>query len=226
MADVTAENQQPQLVARQSGASDLVRSLFQPVGKGPLANPNPHNAPDPIVRRGSLISFSYLFMKRDPYPMVIVTDVMYGSRIRGVNLNYLTFHDIKLLLEQYGDNRAFSYKSIKHNPSFLAALEAFREYKWMGVRQLRKLNSDFLLQTIEMARSYDPSQMNAMRRAVQEQIRQQVNPKAEEIAKPETLYTQQPGAQQPRGTVGTIPTIPTVPTTPASQPVAGGENNQ
>ena len=102
--------------------------------------------------------------------------------------------------------------------SAAGALNAFREYKWMGVRQLRKLNSDFLLQTIEVARSYDPSQMNAMRQAVQEQIKQQVSTKANEIAEPEALYN-----QQPTGTVGTVPTVPTQ---SASQPAIGGEGNQ
>lgn len=220
MADIVGE-QGPQLQAPQQGASELVQSLFQPVTKGPVDNPDPNYVADPIVRKGSLVSFNYMFMKHDPYPMVIVTDVIYGNRIRGVNLNYLSFHDIKKMLGQYGDNRAFSYRNIKNDRSLIAALNSFREYKWMGIRQLRKLNSDFLLQTIEVARSYDPSQMNEMRRAVQEQLKQQVSPKANEIAEREALYN-----QQPTGTVGTVGTVPTTPATPASQPAIGGEGNQ
>lgn len=211
--------QGPQLQAPQQAGGDFVESLFSPVTQGPVANPDAARSPDPIVRKGSLISFNYMFMKHDPYPMVIVTDVRYGQRIRGVNLNYLTFFDIKQMLNRFGENPSFSYQTIKYDRTLLAALEAFREYKWMGVRQLRKLNSDFLLQTIEMARNYDPSQMNAMRQAVQEQIKQQVTPKADEIAEPEGLYT----PQQPTGTTGTIPTVPTK---PASQPAIGGEGNQ
>jgi hypothetical protein len=90
----------------------------------------------------------------------------------------------------------------------------------MGVRQLRKLNTDFLMKTIEMARSYNPAEMQAMRDAVQDQIQQQVTPKADEIAEGQGLYTQQP--QPPTGTTGTI--SPT-PAQPASQPAIGGEGN-
>lgn len=216
MADNLGD-QGPQLEAPQRAGGDFVESLFSPVTKGPVDQTKP-NIVDPIVRKGSLISFNYMFMKHDPYPMVIVTDIQYGSRVRGVNLNYLTFRDITRMLHQFGENPSFSYTNLKYDRSLLAAIESFREYKWMGIRQLRKLNSDFLLQTIEVARSYDPSQMNEMRKAVKEQLQQQVNAKAGEIEEPETLYT-----QQPTGTVGTIPTVPTQ---PASQPAIGGEGNQ
>ena len=101
----------------------MVQSLFQPVTKGPVANPDPNTPADPIVRKGSLISFNYMFMKHDPYPMVIVTDIMYGRRIRGVNLNYLTFRDIKRMLDQFGENPAFSYKNIKYGPFSSRGLE-------------------------------------------------------------------------------------------------------
>lgn len=208
----TLGGQEKQLQAPQQGASEFVQSLFQPVTQGPT---NENYIPDPIVRKGSLISFNYMFMKHDPYPMVIVTDIIYGNRIRGVNLNYLSFYDIKKILGQFGDNRAFSYKNIKYDRTLLAALNSFREYKWIGIRQLRKLDSDFLLQTINLARNYNPSQINEMRRAVQEQIKQKITPKANEIAEQGTLYT-----QKPTGTVGTVSTIPTM---PASQPTIGGK---
>lgn len=162
-------------------------------------------------------------MKHDPYPLVIVTDLIYGRRIRGVNLNYLTFNNIKKMLGTYGDNKAFSYQNIKNDVTVGAAVHAFRTYKWLGVRQLRKLDTEFLLQTIDVARSYDPAEMQAMRKAVQEQIQQKVSPKADEIAEPDALYNQQPTPQQAVGTTGTTPPVPA---TPISQQPRGPEGNQ
>lgn len=196
---LTPPDQGPQLYAPDQGTNSFINSLFQPVEP-----PKPEDT-DPFVKKGSLISFGYLFYKHDPYPLIIVTDLIFGQRIRGVNLNYLTFNAIKNLIQQHGENRGFAYSAVKGDRYLV---DAFRTYKWQGIRQLKKLNSDFLLSVLGVARSYDPNEMEAIKDSVQEQIQQKVNPKAEEIAGEEGLYTQQPET----ATKGTIPTTPTIPT--------------
>jgi hypothetical protein len=69
----------------------------------------------------------------------------------------------------------FSYAVFKGDSYIVGA---FRTYKMAGIRSVRKLDCNFILQMMAMARSFDPSQVKAIRQAVQEQIQQIVNPKA------------------------------------------------
>ena len=207
----------------------LVNGLFKPVDKNATDKnatdkPDSNLHSDPTVRSGSLISFGYLFHKHDPYPMVIVTDVMPGHMIRGVNLNYLTFFLISQLIRSYGDKIFCSYKSIKlthpmvvgmiinQQPNKSRQKGAFRTYKWEGVRQIKKFDSAFLLDVITMSRKFDVHQMKAMRDAVRDQIRQKVNAGTNEIAERQQLYTgQQSTAQQnQQNQYGAFPAVPTV----------------
>jgi hypothetical protein len=59
--------------------------------------------------------------------------------------------------------------------------DAYRSYKRAGMRVIRTFDSRFLLRVINMIRSYDPADIEIMRRQVQEQIMNQINPKAEDL---------------------------------------------
>jgi hypothetical protein len=96
--------------------------------------------------------------------------------MRGVNLHYLTFPYIKNLLRSGAGNQGFSYGNIKADPYIV---NAFRSYKWQGIRQVKMLDSAFLLTVMATVRSFDPTQVAAIRQAVQEQIQREVNPRPE-----------------------------------------------
>lgn len=142
-----------------------------------------------IIGKGSLISFNYTFWKHDPYPLVMLTDYQPGMRVRGVNLNYLTFNIMKNMLSAYGENRGFSYSNIKFDKYIVGA---FRTYKWNGVRGVRRLDSKYLASLVSITRSFDRTNLDAIKKIIQEQLNKQVNPKAEPTKLPEN---QQPGQQ-------------------------------
>lgn len=158
---------------------------------------------DAVVKKGGLITFKYNYWHHDPYPLVIVTDISPGNRIRGVNIHYLTFNYVRNLLKANGENPAFSYQSIKGDNYLVAA---FRTYKWNGISQIKKMDSQFILTVMSMVRTFDPIEVENIRKVIQEQLRMQVNPRADEMTK-QTMTTQpttpsigpiQPGA----GTLG------------------------
>ncbi len=138
----------------------------------------------PIVKpvgRGSLVSFNYIFHKpgHDPNPVVLITDI-WPNYIRGINLNYLTFPTIKNLVfpspnQTVCDNPVFTYQYIKGNDYITSA---FRQYKRNGVQRLRKLDCAFIVKALGLTRSFDPNEIEAIRRSVREQIRQLVNQRA------------------------------------------------
>ena len=138
----------------------------------------------PIVKpvgRGSLVSFNYIFHKpgHDPNPVVLITDI-WPNYIRGINLNYLTFPTIKNLvfpspIQTVCDNPVFTYQYIKGNDYITSA---FRQYKRNGVQRLRKLDCAFIVKALGLTRSFDPNEIEAIRRSVREQIRQLVNQRA------------------------------------------------
>jgi len=165
------------------------------------------------IRKGNLISFSYAQWIHDPYPLIIVTDVLPNNRIRGVNLHYLTFPYIRNLLKMGANNLSFSYANIRGNKYIV---DAFRSYKWHGVRQIKVMDSAFLLSVMASVRSFDPSQVRAIRRAVQDQINREVNPKAQ--ATPTAGAT--PNA--PRIPPPTGPSVGPLTNTPAPAAPAGG----
>lgn len=129
------------------------------------------------ITKGSLISFSYSNWKHDPTPLVVVTDLIPGDRIRGLNLHYLTFTHIQRILQTYCDNAGFSYRNIMADSYVVGA---FRHYKTQGIRMARKLDCDFILRVMTMVRSFDPSEVAKIEETVEQQLRQQVNLTAEE----------------------------------------------
>lgn len=143
------------------------------------------NVTSKAVMRGSLVTFNYMFHKpgHDPAPMVLITDI-WANYIRGVNLHYLTFPVIKKLMfpapgRSVCDSPAFSYQYIKGNGYITSA---FRQYKRTGIERLRKLDCAFIVNAMSMSRSFDPNEIEAIRRSVREQIRRMVNEQAQATA--------------------------------------------
>jgi hypothetical protein len=147
--------------------------------------PVPANQYGPSVKtvgKGSLIHFNYIFWIHDPQPLVIITDI-FPRYIRGVNLHYLTFPYIKTLLQgPYGqpmcDNRSFSYYNIKGDQYIVGA---FRTYKREGIRRLKSLDCSFILNVMASTRTLDPNEVEQIRAIVKEQIRQRIQPSAEDL---------------------------------------------
>lgn len=149
-----------------------------------LMNPVPVK---PQVVRGSLITFNYLFHKpgHDPWPLVLVTDENYkGAYVRGCNLHYLTFPVIKRLLfpgpgQSVCESPIMTYQYIKGNAYIKSS---FRQYKKNGIQLLKKLDCQFIVNALSLSRSFDPNEIEAIRKSVREQIRRLVNPTAQEAA--------------------------------------------
>ena len=142
----------------------------------PVVNYTPLTPLSNFLQKGNLITFNYVNWANDPRPLVILTDVSPGMRIRGINLNYLTFNYIKNILLSNCNNVGFSYSNIKGDAYIVSA---FRSYKWQGIQQLRKLDCKFLLSVMSVVRSFDPNEIKMIRQSVREQIQQQISPKAE-----------------------------------------------
>ena len=131
-----------------------------------------------VVTKGSLITFNYLYYKNDPYPLLLVSDVNYkGFYCRGINIHYLTFPDIKKLLQGNANNLNFSYQTnLKGN---IVLTDCFRQYKIKGIRMMKKLDVSFLLNVLASVRSISVNEIEAIRKSVKEQIRQLTNPVAQ-----------------------------------------------
>jgi hypothetical protein len=156
--------------------STVLQQFFRPVGQESQAAQK-RTPISPVAKAGSLVSFGYTFWRNDPYPLIIVIDnPIGGDKISGVNLHYLTFRDIKDLISKAG-KIGFSYSSVSAGRTFR---DSYRSYKRAGVRQMRVLDPSYLLGVMGMVRSYDPAEVQIIRRQVQEQLRQQVNPKAQD----------------------------------------------
>lgn len=159
--------------------SNVIQQFFRPVGQDVVMNPSQRMGKNLFARTGSLVSFNYAFWKNDPYPLLIVIENSPGKdKISGINLHYLTFRDIKDIIGRAG-KMGFSYRSVSAARPFR---DAYRSYKRMGVRQMKVLDPSYLLGVMGMVRSYDPAEVQIIRRQVQEQIRQQINPKANTAA--------------------------------------------
>jgi hypothetical protein len=140
------------------------------------------NVTSQAIVRGSLVTFNYIFHKpgHDPAPMVLITDV-WPQYVRGVNLHYLTFPTIKKMMfpspgRSVCDSPIFTYQYIKSNTYITSA---FRQYKRNGIERLRKLDCAFIVNAINISRSFDPNEIEAIRRSVREQIRRMVNEPAQ-----------------------------------------------
>ena len=136
-----------------------------------------------IVQKGSLVTFNYTFHKpnHDPYPLVLITDIGFPTKgrmdIRGVNLHYLTFNYIKKLLQPNCNNTGFSYNTLKQG-EYIGLIKAFRQYKRNGIRQIKVLDCAFLLNVLASVRAISPSEVEAIRQSVREQISRMTNPAA------------------------------------------------
>ena len=147
---------------------------------------NQHGMSGNKITSGSLISFSYPQsyatipnVIHDPFPMVLITDVWKkAGYIRGVNLHYLTFPYIKRLLTGFG-GKSFNYQMNIKADKYLA--NSFRMYVMQGVRQPKRLDTDFLLNVLGSVRSFSPGELEQIRMNIQQQIQQRLQTKAEEL---------------------------------------------
>jgi len=159
--------------------SGVLQQFFRPVGQDVVANPSKRMGKSLVARTGSLVSFNYTTWKNDPYPLIIVIENSPGKdKMSGINLHYLTFRDIKELIDRAG-KMGFSYRSVSATRPFR---DSYRSYKRAGVRQMKILDPSYLLGVMGMVRSYDPAEVQIIRRQVQEQLKTQINPKASEAA--------------------------------------------
>jgi len=166
--------------------------------------------------KGSLLVAKYTNFKHDPYPLILVSAIYGDGRLAGVNLHYLTFKFIKTLLQRFRNNQAgFGYSAIKGDKYIV---NAYRSYHRNKLTQAKLLNIDFLLNVLGSIRSLSPNEIEKMRREIENQLRQQVNPKASDIAK---FYQEQvvPQKQEVYGLhTGTVPGTQPIPGQPATIP--------
>lgn len=195
----------------------IIESLFRPINNDVVTNPNPRISPNPFpFKKGNLITFNYTFWKHDPYPLLIISpppkqpEVVFGvGKLWGLNLHRLTFNDMKSLLNN-SKNPSFSY--LNNIKNFTNLKGAYRSYKWSGVRQVKVLNYEFLLNVISTIRSFDPAEVQIIRKNVQEQIKQQINPKSYEVNTKQLNTINKEPTQ-----IGVVPTVKTIPTVPTVQ---------
>lgn len=172
--------------------SNVLQQFFRPIGQDVVANPSRQMGKNLIARTGGLISFNYTFWQHDPYPLLIIIDNTPGrDKISGINLHYLTFRDIKDLIARAG-KMGFSYRSVADSRTFK---DSYRSYKRIGVRQMKILEPSYLLGVMGMVRSYDPADVQVIRRQVQEQLKSQINPKAGQVANLDQAGTQPPAPE-------------------------------
>ncbi len=129
---------------------------------------------------GFLFSCQYQFFKHDPAPLVLMTRVYLDGRIAGINLHYLTFPYVKWLIGHYCGKADFSYQAIKGDKF---VVNAFRTYKRAGLRLVKQVDCEFLITLLAQMRSWHPKELEAMRKEVQRQLRERLNPKASDLAR-------------------------------------------
>lgn len=134
------------------------------------------------VASGSLVTFQYSFAKNDVYPLVILTYVS-NNYIHGVNLHYLTFNQIKQVLQKdklNGCRPGFNYKNVK---PYEYIVDAYRTYKRNGLKNLKVLDCDLILRSMSVSRSIDPQEAEAIRENVRNQISNLINTSVEQMMK-------------------------------------------
>lgn len=157
---------------------NIIEQLFQPVRRNIIANPDKSLASTLRVQTGSLISFNYSFWKNDPYPLVIVIENdSRKDKLAGINLHRLLPNDIRELMMKF-NQKGYAYGTVSDQKKFR---EAYRTYKKVGIRQQRMFDVNFLLRVISMVKTTDPAEVQIIRRQVQEQLKQQINPKASQF---------------------------------------------
>lgn len=93
-------------------------------------------------------------------PCVLVSSIN-GYEMRGINLHYLTFMDVKRLLVP---NPNLTY--------YIKVVKAFRTYLVRGimVEKAKIIDAKFLLQMMSMVKSFDPIQVKAIREEIERQL--------------------------------------------------------
>jgi hypothetical protein len=173
---------------------------------------------------GKLFSCRYLFFKHDQAPLVMMTRIWPKTgHIAGINLHYLTFPYVKWMIEHYCGHGDFSWKSIKGD-TYIA--NAFRCYKRAGLRLVRGIDCDFLKTVLNSLRSFDPEEIEAMRKEVNKQLQQRMNPKADELTgKDKRTGRQYTKNIYPDGSYDNNPNVPLKDTqSPNSIPAANTPN--
>ena len=107
----------------------------------------------------------------DANPNVMVTNVD-SFYVWGVNVHYLTFPYIRNLLQKNCNNPMLSYQTIKAD-KFVTS--AFRQYKKNGIRSLKKLDCDFVLNLLGSSRALTPTEVEAIRNTINTQMSQVIN---------------------------------------------------
>jgi len=129
---------------------------------------------------GHLFSCQYLFWKHDRTPLVLMTGRYSDGRVAGLNLHYLTFPYVRWLIQHHCGNNGFRYTTIKADKYIV---NAFRTYKFAGLRLVKGIDCDFLKTVLNSLRSFDPEEIEAMRREVNKQLRERMNMKADEYSR-------------------------------------------
>lgn len=144
------------------------------------------------ITAGSLISFHYPrslasnpSMIHDPRPMVIVSDVVIGKYIRGLNLHYITFPYVKKILQNFSGTTTFNYQQNIKPDKYLT--QAFRKYLWNGIQQPKRLDNEWLKFVLNSVRTFSAGEVEKIRASIQQQIQSRLQAKAEEL----TNYEQQ-----------------------------------
>jgi hypothetical protein len=145
------------------------------------------------ITRGTLLSFHYPHSLANPpnrihdsYPMIIVTDI-WPKYIRGVNLHYLNFHYVKLLLNVLGEKPSATYSSqyIKGDINVRGGKDsagAFRTYFRSGIQMPKKLDVEFLKMILTQVRSFAPNEVERIRNEIEAQIQQRLQARADELS--------------------------------------------
>jgi len=132
------------------------------------------------ISNGSLVTFAYQFAKNDVYPLVILTRVT-TTYFSGLNLHYLSFNNIKEIFQRNQINACnplFNYQNVKSRTNLLGA---FRKYKRVGIRNLKKLDCDLILNALATPRAIDPQQVEAIRESVKDQISKLFNVNVQDL---------------------------------------------
>lgn len=133
------------------------------------------------INIGSIISFKYSFFKHDPNPTIIITKVL-GDYIVGINFHYLSYNDLKKLLDPKQinacKNRRFGYPLLK-GKSYI--IKGFRVYKRKGIQSLKYLDCEKMLQMMGLKAIVKQKIDKETNRNIEKQINRKTNVKAKDI---------------------------------------------
>lgn len=165
-------------IVSQVGQSNQPQAQQTPAQQ-PVIKQEPvfRNVQQNSIVKGSLATFQYLRWKHDPRPLILCSSIYHDGKIAGINLHYLTFKYIRYLLKMYC-GKSFSYQLIRGN-NYIK--NAFRTYKRLGVAGVKVIDCQFLLSVLGSIRSFNPNEIEKMRQEIQRQLRQKVNPTAEDM---------------------------------------------